>query len=192
MPQITVPDKIANLDRQFRDRRPVAAKLYLHDPSSCSQVDDNTIFKAKYKLSSTIGVPLSSIALAGSAQTGWSIKRNAEYAPNKSDIDFAIIDTGLFSNCLTEIVSLCRGYTDNTRFKSPDVAKTFRDNASKGILIPRLFPSSHLKRQWDDIKQTVTLLCAPIATDCSFFIYISEASFVSKQMGAVNYLRNLP
>lgn len=180
---------LQSYDSMHGSKETVAKRVYLHDKSYCSTINDNVLFSLREKISLTLRIPINGVVLAGSAHIGWSVRRNTSYDRNTSDLDFAVIDSGVFQLAINTVVSLTGAYTNNTRFERTYHLSEFRDYASRGIIRPELLPRCDLKSQWLKLNSDLTREAIAIAQKASFVVYLSETLFIGKQLCALNKIR---
>ncbi|OCY41371.1 hypothetical protein BFR77_09950 [Acinetobacter pittii] len=141
-------------------------------------------------------IPLNCILVCGSAQLGFSLAKNTIFLPGGSDLDLAIIDSGLYVKYFDDILKITNNYNRTNLFVTNEVKLNYLNFVSKGIINPKYMPNSELKRELKNFFTSVSAKYRDYYASVSVCFYLSEYSFQRKQQSALstwisNYQQNL-
>ncbi len=141
-----------------------------------------------------LAIPYSLVKVCGSAYWGHSFTTGILFTPGKSDLDIALISDSLFVKCLSEVRSQTRNFSNLVSFpqveNGPPNNVIFQDYAyKKGIIRVDKMPFTKTKLNLLEVAKNLTTAHISHFSNINFFIYDSEASFVVKQIGAVEKFR---
>ena len=114
---------------RYPDREERSKRLFLGERAVAFVNDVDREFSIKTEVSRAFQVSHSSIYFCGSAQLGFSIHKDTEFTPRRSDLDIACIDANLFQKAWMDALQATRAFSDPTAFgrKSHNAIATFKD-----------------------------------------------------------------
>ena len=140
-------------------------------------------------------VPISSIHIAGSAKTGFSLIKGTKFSPDSSDLDVAIVDEKYFMVLWSQCYLDSRGF-EATRFSDKFNGNTriprsgkeiFEQYLCKGIISPKEMPSGPARAKILGDFERLSRSFKTHFNDISFYIYANETFFQEKQKTAIDY-----
>lgn len=162
--------------------RDIVRKMFLLDPAFIFK--DNTIvgYQILNSIAQKFHIPLTSIKIAGSSQTGFSPFKDRDFLFGKSDLDIAIVSPELFQRYTEIVYAITNGYRNTTAFQDKCSLELFEGNLKLGFFRPDLMPSSKEKTEWFTFFESLTNRYSAIFIKVSGGIYFSELFFEGKQM----------
>ncbi len=159
----------------------IVKRLFYFRRSPISIIHDDAIFKIFSSVAKKFDVPFKSIYVSGSAQTGHSLYKNTDFTERDSDLDLAIVDSGLFTRYMEASFSVTDGYRDLTKFrrtaKINDAFGFFQKNLAQGWFRPDLMPDCELRRDWFKYFSGLTQAHFESFKDVNCGIYLSPVFF---------------
>ena len=182
-------ESIHRCDYAKLNDREIARLMFVLDP--CFIFRDNRIvgFRILNSIASWFRLPLGSVKIAGSAQTGFSPIKKREFKFGESDLDIAIVSPILYQKYWEIVYESTNGYVDKTRFKVGDDFDQFIGNLQNGFFRPDLMPSCKEKTDWSNFFKGISNQHSTIFKNINAGIYFSERFFEFKQMSALALLR---
>lgn len=173
----------------------MARKLYLSYPT-CVFVENPEIeYAVRDAASRLFSVPLAAIQVTGSAKTGFSLIKETDFDPVKSDLDLAIVDQRFFSYLWEESYIASNGFSAD-RFDDPlnDQGERhvgggrlrFLKYVQRGIISPYFMPSSPLRASLIRDASRLGKDYQKFFKKITVFFYASEFFFHSKQEDSIN------
>lgn len=173
----------------------MARKLYLSYPTCVFAEIPEVEYAVRDAASRLYSVPLTAIQVTGSAKTGFSLIKETDFDPMKSDLDLAVIDQRFFSFLWEESYIASNGFSAD-RFEDPLDEKgeralgagrlRFLKYVQRGIISPYFMPASQLRAE---LLRDVARLGADHRKNfkkITVFFYASEFFFHSKQEDSIN------
>lgn len=163
-------------------------KVYLSYPCSYFVDKPELQFEIFNKIAIKFQVPFSAVRVAGSAHLGYSYQNKRPFEATVSDLDVALLDSGLFQKLLEKIYEDSDGFSVE-RFPSNDKGRSVRDQflhySGRGIIRPDLMPNgpkrqeiwSFFNRLSNDYREHFKKISAGI--------YLSEAIYLLKQRSSL-------
>lgn len=167
--------------------RETSTKLYLVRPSFIFYEGefDDCIYSIYKEVSDKFNVPISSVYITGSAHLGFSLKDEHDFSSN-SDLDIAIIDSGLFNKIFSKILDESQEYQNRTIFRSTDDLKRYQKNICRGKIHPLYFPIGETKKDWDKFFSNISKTYSDFFTKITGCVYLSEECFRLYQENSLN------
>ena len=175
--------------------RTIARKVYFLSPSVAFS-DNYDLQLALYdEICEFLKLPISAIRLVGSAHTGFSLVRGTPFDPEKSDLDIAIVDAGMYLQLFEEAFEQTRGWEDTSKFAGNFDAlgrkNQFLRYLRKGVIRPDLMPSSPLKAEWTNFFGKLGDKYATFCRGITAGVYARESFMAAKQESAIKmFLEN--
>jgi hypothetical protein len=172
----------------------IVRELYLA-PNVYALADDtssrNEILEA---IRYAFNVPYTHIHINGSAKTGYSYYKARDFIRGESDLDVAIIDSGLFCRYQEEAVRVTENYRNLTPFPVrqdiPDVPTVFQRNVAIGYIRPDLLPQCQLKTDFLNFFQQLSSRHLKFKS-ISAAVFLSERLFELKQADLIKKYNEL-
>lgn len=133
-----------------------------------------------------LDIDISSILITGSAKIGFSLVKNTDFLPGKSDLDLAIVDSRLFTKYFDAVLKATEGYTKRNLFNSDEFYKSYLSCINKGVFHPRYMPNIYEKRRLLSFFSQESSKYRSHFGSISTCFYMSEFSFQNKQVSALN------
>jgi hypothetical protein len=172
----------------------VAQKIYLSYPTQIFIGAEDQEFELRERIATFFHVPITSIAIVGSAKLGMSPYKRQNFDPTRSDIDIAVISGNLFTKYVEICLKVSNGY-DATKFPTDrrdgkSVKNKYMYYLSRGIFRPDLMPHCEERQSlwsfFNKISQDYKRLAKKVSTG----VYLSEAIFLEKQKDIVQAVKN--
>ncbi|MBR8609464.1 hypothetical protein QDR68_16075 [Acinetobacter baumannii] len=181
---------------QGRKRHEIIRNFYILRPSCTFTHKYDYAEKIMEEVAAYFSIPLNCILVCGSAQLGFSLAKNTIFLPGGSDLDLAIIDSGLYVKYFDDILKITNNYNRTNLFVTNEVKLNYLNFVSKGIINPKYMPNSELKRELKNFFTSVSAKYRDYYASVSVCFYLSEYSFQRKQQSALstwisNYQQNL-
>ncbi|OCR23044.1 hypothetical protein AFK24_21185 [Pseudomonas syringae] len=166
----------------------IARKLYLSYPTHAFVGAEEEQYRIFNAISMFFNIPITSVQVAGSAKTGHSFHKGTCFTAGISDLDIAIIDSGLFIKYMELVCATTRNYTDLTRFPSRrgvSTSDTYLDYLSRGIFRPDLMPSGNKRAEVNDFFGQLSALHGSLFSTINVAFYLSHSFFEKKQRSTI-------
>jgi hypothetical protein len=118
-----------------RDAVSRARRLYFDRTSFALDRKHDTEFEIKSAVANRYGVPFRSVVFAGSAQLGFSPQKDTLFVQGQSDLDVAVVDSGLFQRFWQIIWRVTLAFNDESRFKKGHAAKLRDQILRRGMIL---------------------------------------------------------
>lgn len=154
---------------------------------------DDMKFDILYAVAEKFKVNINNVLIAGSAQTGESFHKGTLFNCKTSDLDLAIVDPGLYENCLRIAHTATRDYSDLSGFQRKEgvsVQKDFLENLGRGFFRPDLMPACTYKSEWFNFFQQLSKIYQSNFESINCGVYSSLHFFQMKQAGNVEIVKN--
>lgn len=177
-------------------KRQIARQLYFLSPSFAFNGNLGLQLNLYEKICDFLKLPLSAIRLVGSGHTGFSLVKNTPFDKNKSDLDIAIVDSGLYLDFFQLAFETTDGWRDVTKFsgsarKQKETKEDFLRYLRKGVIRPDLMPSSPQKAEWENFFGKLGDEYSNFCNGISAGVYARELFMAAKQESAIDaYLAN--
>ncbi|MGV2703380.1 UNVERIFIED_CONTAM: hypothetical protein MT382_07195 [Aeromonas salmonicida] len=188
-------DHIESIEAGLQSKKPyneIIRKVYLSYPTKTLVGDEERQYDILNEISCFFNVPIMSIQVAGSAKTGRSFHKQRNFEPKNSDLDIAIIDSGLYINYVEKIFTVTKGYTDKTGFKIKDGNNTVEEYISyltRGIFRADLMPTCEERKIWNQFFGKLSNKHSDLFKSINAGIYMSQLFFECKQRSIIrNYI----
>ena len=171
----------------------IARKVFLTYPTMAFVGQEDLQFEILNSVANKWGVPISSIHACGSAKIGVSVHKGTPFASGTSDLDLAIIDSGLFIKYMEAVAHLTRNYTIGSNFplvKGVSYREQYLSYLTKGMLKPDLMPVSPMRAEWTNYFGRLSSDHSKEFKSISAMIYLSERFFETKQRSVIQTRRN--
>ncbi|MDO9066833.1 MAG: hypothetical protein Q7W05_00025 [Deltaproteobacteria bacterium] len=184
-------DHLEAIDVGLAAKKPhneIARKVFLTYPTKLFVGDEERQFEILNEVSEYFRVPITCIHAAGSAKLGHSIHKNTAFTPGRSDLDLAVLDSGLFTRYLELGLKLSKGYSNGASFPMRSGGSTqveYLRYLSRGIFRPDLMPTGLEKADWSNFFGKLSAKHATVFKSISGAIYLSQGCFESKQRSAI-------
>ena len=178
-------DRIESLARTYTDPVARATRIYLEEPSFCLGRRRDVEFGIKSVVAAGIGVPYRSIAIAGSAQLGFSPHKGTAFTKGESDMDLAAIDGRLFQELMETAINETRAFSDLQKFTSRGgesaaaSLKTYITN--KGMIRIDLMPLCPIVVKVEQVLARASAVGKDAFSSINLAVYMSESLFCWKQ-----------
>lgn len=163
-------------------------KVYLSYPGQFFLDKPDLQFEIFNKISSHFNVPFSAIRLTGSAHTGYSFHKKKNFTTAESDLDVAIIDSGLFQKYLEISYEYSDGFSPE-KFQTDKNGRSLRNQfvsySGRGILRPDLMPPCPKKNDVHAFFNKLSIQHSSFFKSISAGFYISETMFLLKQRNSL-------
>lgn len=181
---------------QGRTRHEIIRNFYILRPSCTFTYKYDYAEKIMEEVAEYFSIPLNCILVCGSAQLGFSLSKNTNFSPGGSDLDLAIIDSGLYVKYFDDLLKITNNYNKTNLFVSDEIKSNYLSFVSKGIINPKYMPNCALKRELKNFFSSVSTKYRDYYASVSVCFYLSEYSFQRKQQSALsawisNYQQNL-
>lgn len=167
----------------------IARKVFLGYPTSVFEGQEERQYEILNKISTHFGISYTSVQVAGSAKTGKSFHQNRTFILGESDLDIAIIDSGLFSKYMELVFKVTKGYQDRSGFPILDGVsrfKEYRAYLSKGIFRPDLMPACPQRADWRNFFGQLSAGHTDLFKSINAGIYASQCFFEYKQKACIS------
>jgi hypothetical protein len=125
-----------------------------------------------------------SIQLCGSAKFGFSLIKNTDFQPGRSDLDLAILDANCFGRYLEMVAVETKDLQERTLFADDAALKRYKSLLSRGIIRSDILPSIKARAEWDGFFNGLSLRNAKLFSKITAAVYLSDRSFIRKQATA--------
>lgn len=131
----------------------IARKLFLVDSPAVFVSNGALQYEILDKISQKFQIPIRSIQIVGSAQIGCSLHKGTLFDAKSSDIDFAIVDLGLFHKLAQTAFLAGDGLQSPANFpidkeSGKSTQPSYRSYVARGILRPELMPNCPERADW--------------------------------------------
>lgn len=185
---------IEAIDKGIKDKLPyseIIRKVYLCYPHFALIGNEDVQFSIFNSISSFFSIPYTSVQLVGSAKIGYSFHKKTVFTPKKSDLDIAIIDSGLFKKYFELVFELTKGYSVRTGFKSSSDAEVYIQYIGKGMIRIDLMPFCEERSKIETFFGELSRKNNYLFKSINVGIYMSQVFFEAKQRSAIkNYQSN--
>ncbi|WP_395010222.1 hypothetical protein [Undibacterium sp.] len=189
-------DLILNAAKADHAVTKIARQLYFLTSSYAFHKNHDTQLELYEKICVKFSLPLSAIRLVGSAHTGFSLVKGTNFDKSTSDLDIAIVDSGLYLQLFQMAFKETNAWSDTSKF--PGIATkqiankdNFLKYLRKGVIRPDLLPSSPLKADWENFFGKLSDEYSAFCNQISAGVYATEHFMAAKQESALNiYLSN--
>lgn len=177
-------------------KRQIARQLYFLSPSFAFDGNPTLQLSLYEKICDFLKLPLSAIRLVGSGHTGFSLVKDTPFDKNKSDLDIAIVDSGLYLDFFELAFEATDGWHDVTKFsgsaqRQKQTQSDFLRYLRKGVIRPDLMPSSPQKADWENFFGKLADEYSDFCNGISAGVYARELFMAAKQESAIDaYLAN--
>ncbi len=174
--------------RQRTPYHEIARKLYLSYPTHAFAGAEEQQYSIFNSISIFFKVPFTAIQVAGSAKTGHSFHKGTAFKAGVSDLDVAVIDSGLFLRYMEQVYSDTRGYSDLTNFpnsKGCSLFESYKDYIAKGIFRPDLMPAGNSRAEVNNFFGTLSAKNGALFSSINVAFYFSHSFFEKKQRSAI-------
>jgi hypothetical protein len=176
-------------EAQLKSRQ-IARQLYFLLPSYAFEDQQSFQLTLYEKICGQFKLPLSSIKLVGSGHTGFSLVKGTAFDKNISDLDIAIVDSGLYLDLFELAFEITQGWKDISKF--PGTARHQQRNRDefmrylrKGIIRPDLMPTSPQKAMWNNFFGKLADDYSSFCNGISAGVYARESFMAAKQESAI-------
>jgi hypothetical protein len=169
-----------------------ARRLYLFNCSVVLEEHPKVGFRILNAISSHFKIPFRAICISGSSQVGYSYTKGKDFVPGDSDLDIAIVDSGLFQRYCEIVYSLTRGYTDLTKFpvkEGVSTAPEFKRYLCRGFFRPDLMPYGKPKQEWRTFFNDLSKDFLSLFKNINAGIFMSQTFFEGKQISTIRKYR---
>lgn len=177
--------RIEKLAASIEDPVSRVTRIYLEEPSFCLGRNRDLEFSIKRYVARGLGVPYRTLAIAGSAQLGFSPHKGTSFRKGESDLDLAVIDTMLFRDLMEVCISETGSFSNLTKFTGrggEKSAQMLREYIStKGIIPISLMPLCERVTRIEQILAQASKIGRGAFSDVNLAAYMSEAAFCWKQ-----------
>lgn len=147
------------------------------------------------EISTFLNIPISSIRIIGSAQTGISLINGTTFSAVTSDIDVAIVDHALYTKKFEQSFQISNGWKNLAAFGSKPVEAAnkrnhFVDLLNRGIFCPNYMPHSPDRADWLSFFGRLSDKYSNFCNGISAWIYASEYFLTYKQQTAIKKYLN--
>lgn len=163
-------------------RRDIVRKVYLTMPTSAFHDNYDIQYDILNSISKYFSVPITSVHVAGSAKVGRSIHKNRDFTPGESDLDIAIIDSGLFTKWMEISFEASRSYIN---YYNNEDRNKFLFYISKGIFNYKVMPRCSARGEIETFFHQLTVKHEQIFRTISAFVYLSQTFFEVKQLSVI-------
>jgi len=172
----------------------IARKLFLTLPTKELVGSEETQYEILNEISEFFSIPIMSVQVVGSAKTGYSYCKNRKFIASESDLDIAIIDTGLFAKYTELVFKETKGYSKRTNFpikKERSVFEEYKAYVCKGMFRPDLMPYGENRASWLNFFGRLSAKYSDQFKSINAGIYLSQCFFEYKQKSAItDYIKN--
>jgi hypothetical protein len=126
----------------------IAREIYLSYPTFSFADHPEKEFIIRDEISRFCHVDFFSIHFGGSAKTGESYHKENFFEFGRSDLDAAIINSGLFLRYLETTLEVTDNFTDLTGFSDATDAEKIKKYISNGIFVPEFMPNCQERTEW--------------------------------------------
>lgn len=152
-----------------------------------SQIDIFEAIKNNFK------VPYSSIRVAGSARIGYSAHKKRDFKPGSSDLDIAIVSHELFSELLSEVSRVSRGFKDISGFEVRDEisdSERFKSYLTKGMIMTKYMPSCPRRSNINSFFHRLQVAHSKLFGKITMAVYLDDIFYIQKQKSYISNLSN--
>lgn len=167
----------------------IVRKLYLCYPTYAfigEDINYDIQFEIFNSISEFFDIPITSIKVAGSGQTGYSYHKKKEFEVGKSDLDIAIIDLSLYNKYIEICYNNTNGLRDYTKFRDQDTFKQYCKNLARGLFRPDLMPRCKEKSEWFEYFGKLSEKYFKEFKNINAGIYASQKFFEHKQAESID------
>lgn len=182
-------EHIERLARSFSDPVKRAQRIYLEEPSFCLGRDRSLEYEIKQIVASGLGVPYRSVAIAGSAQLGFSPHKDRPFSKGISDLDLAIIDGPFFQKMFELCIQETLAFSNLSSFTlrgGAGTAEILRDQLlRRGMILVRNMPLCKQVVHIEQILARASRAGKGAFKEVNLAAYMSETLFCWKQNSAL-------
>lgn len=186
-------DKEVQISLAEGDSEEIAARrLFLFRTSPILQSHASECFRIIDEVSTHFRIPFRAVSISGSAQMGYSYVKARDFEPGESDLDLAIVDSGLFLQYCEIVYTTTRAYTDLTKFPVKDGVSTvgrFRKYLCRGYFRPDLMPYGEEKQEWFGFFNRLSQDYLALFKNINGGVFLSQKFFEGKQVPTMRQLR---
>lgn len=165
----------------------IVREVYLSYPTFSFADLPKKEFLIKNAISNKFGLDIFSIHFGGSAKTGESYHKDSKFCAGKSDLDAAIISSGLFTKYLEITCEITKNFSDLTSFKIKSTqVEIFRSYLQRGVLIPEFMPQCPERTEWISFFNNLSQGNTDIFDNINCWIYSSQKLFELKFSGTIH------
>jgi hypothetical protein len=167
----------------------IARKIYLTYPTHAFVGEEERQYVIVDSIADFFSVPINAVQVAGSAKTGHSFHKSSVFVPGCSDLDVAIIDSGLYSKYMERVCAITRGYKDRSKFpvsQKSSTVDTYLSYLSRGIFRPDLMPMGRERSNIMDFFGLLSSRHGDLFSSINAAIYLSQGFFEVKQRSAIS------
>jgi hypothetical protein len=171
----------------------IALGVYVVYQTAAMKGLDDMKFDILYAVSEKFQVNINNVLIAGSAQTGESFHKSTTFNSKTSDLDIAIVDSGLYEKYLQITHTTTRDYSDLSGFSRKEgvsVHKDFLENLGRGFFRPDLMPTCSQKNDWFHFFQELSKKYYNNFESINCGIYSSLHFFQMKQTNNIEIVKN--
>ncbi|MCR9240564.1 MAG: hypothetical protein NXH87_04215 [Rhodobiaceae bacterium] len=166
-----------------------AGKLFLSRMPNAFDGRLTELHTLRQKVAKKFRLNIRDVLFCGSGHLGYSLVKDKEFSPDRSDLDLAIVNSRLFYELLEVAAKVSNGYSNRSMFPrvyGEDGSKYFVESAArKGMIHPDYLPTCQTKVEWRDFFREVSNDFQNSFQSVSGVVYASEFFFVQKQTSAV-------
>jgi hypothetical protein len=176
--------------RSHLSTRQIARQLYFLSPSFAFDGNHELQLRLYERICEFLKLPLSAIRVVGSGHTGFSLVKNTLFDKEKSDLDIAIVDSGLYLELFEHAFEITEGWTNITKFSGlPTQQRATKEKflryIRKGIVRPDLMPASPRKADWGNFFGKLGDDYSSFCNGISAGVYARESFMAAKQESAI-------
>lgn len=175
---------VREIGKRYPDRYDRARRLYVQERAVALQNDRDTEYKIKAEVHKYFDIPYSDVLFAGSAQLGFSAYKDTLFAPSRSDLDIACVNTRLFQRAWIDVIEESNAFSNGSAFGSMKAGEIelFKESILKrGMIKISSMPNSHLAIRWRQYESSLTRRYAAHFGGVTVAIYMNEYAFCWKQ-----------
>lgn len=184
--------RIEKLAHAYSDPVARVTRIYLEEPSFCLGRQRDIEFEIKRIVASGLGVSYRSIAIAGSAQLGFSPHKGTIFTRGESDLDLAIIDVQLFQDLMETCISETRAFSDLQKFTNRGgeeaAGKLKQYITHKGMIPIYLMPLCQKVVRIEQLLSRAAAAGKGAFSSVNLAVYMSESLFCWKQNSGLKTL----
>lgn len=174
-----------------KDHREIADRFFSGSPVMAFNADPLSQINIFEAIKNYLGIPYSAIRVAGSARIGYSAHKKKEFCPGASDLDIAIVSHDLYSDLLSEVSRVSRGFQDLSGFavrKGISDADVFKSYLTKGMIMTKYMPSCRRRSEIDSFFNRLQVQHSKLFREITMAVYLDDAFYIQKQKSFVRSL----
>lgn len=146
--------------------------------------------KIRSEVATRFAIAIRNVNVCGSAQFGHSYFKQTDFQRGISDLDIAIVSPYLYARYFDVALQVTSGFSDLTKFPSPENAKQFFGLIQKkGMIRPDLGPQGVDKIAWDSFFNNISGRYKAHFSSITGAIYLSERAYITKQVDCIRAAR---